>query len=61
MNLLTVFILAAVLIGTVATTTFVYAQEDNQQKTVDKATIKTNDTDIHITCTSNMPDLVSCD
>ena len=33
----------------------------DEQKTVDKATIKTNDTDIHIICTSNIPDLVSCD
>ena len=40
---------------------FAYAQEDTKQKTVDTTTIKTNDTDIHITCTSNIPDLVSCD
>ena len=33
----------------------------DEQKTVDKATIKTNDTDITITCTSNIPNLVSCD
>ena len=38
-----------------------YAQEDEQQKEVDKATIDVgNDTEITVTCTSNIPDLVSC-
>lgn len=32
-----------------------------EQKVVDKETITTNDTEITVTCTSNIPELVSCD
>lgn len=52
------WLLAAAMIAPIA-----YAQtgEDTEQKVVDKATITENDTKITVTCTSNIPDLVSCD
>lgn len=40
-----------------------YGQEEdnNKQKEVDSVTRTINDTEITVTCTSNIPDLVSCD
>jgi hypothetical protein len=36
--------------------------DDNKQKEVDKETIDIgNDTEVTVTCTSNIPNLVSCD
>ena len=52
-----IVVLLKFLFGVLAIAPIAYAE----QKVVDKETINVNGTDITVTCTSNIPELVSCD
>ena len=66
-----IIVLVKFLFNVAAIAPYAYADKDADREEKDianqdepivegKETIKRNDTDIHVTCTSNIPDLVSC-